>query len=127
MPRRTHGQRHKTHKIYFRQLINFKKKCICSPTRLEVRSSFLGSGKRFTFFRRSRLALQPSHAPIQWIPGTFPGPYWPGRELITHFYLAIRLRICGGISLLPTTYSRRGQRQLYLFYTHIKKDKFVCH
>jgi hypothetical protein len=35
----------------------------------------------FLFFTLSRLALGPTHSPIQWVPGALSlGVEWPGRE-----------------------------------------------
>ena len=30
--------------------------------------------------KTSTLALRPTHHPVQWMPGFFPGVEWPGRE-----------------------------------------------
>jgi hypothetical protein len=46
-----------------------------------VRVRFPAAANFFPFATASRLALVPSHPPIQWVPGTFSlGIRWPGRD-----------------------------------------------
>lgn len=126
MTRRTPGKRHKTHKIYLMQRINFKK--TGSPTRLETRSSFLGRGYRLSYFPKVQAgsgAYPRSDSVDTWYSPR--GHSGGGVKLIIYLHLMVRLRIYGVIPLLPTIPSRRGQGKIYLIYTHIKKDKFVCH
>jgi hypothetical protein len=51
----------------------------------------------------SKLALEPTRSPIQWVPGSFPGVnrMVVGVMLNTHLHLAPRLRMIGGIQILP--------------------------
>jgi len=54
----------------------------------------------------SRLALEPTQPPIQWVPAVLSlGVSRHGVKLITDLYFMLRLRICGAIPPLPNTSS----------------------
>jgi hypothetical protein len=63
---------------------------------------FYFKDKRFSLFQESRLALEPSCSPSQWVLVFFPRHSSWGMNLNTYLHLVLRLIMSGAIPLLKT-------------------------